>query len=223
MRERELVNEIVTELYKRLGQTSYRYRKAFVVGDMDCALLQRLNGAYEIITEGEETPSCDVYIITDLTISMLAHLALAAPKDKREEIILRALLSGKNVYVLQNGIEVYAYKDTAHKNMYQIYQDYLSRIQLYGIQLIDDVSVIEALPFHDKKIEKDDKKSCSVPMECSKSFDTLDLRGKKVLLEKDLKNYHLQRNCVILLDKKCIITPLAEDYIRMHMISIQKE
>ena len=120
MTEKELIDEIVTELYKRLAQTSQCHKKAFIMGCMDHTLLQRLSGNYDIVGEDEETADCEIYLITELPFPMLAHLALGSPHNKKEEIILRALLLGKKVYVLESGIEIQKYKETAYKNLLQI-------------------------------------------------------------------------------------------------------
>lgn len=224
MREKEFIDEIVTELYKRLAQKQALSKKAFVVGPMDQNLLKTLSLNYDVTTNEEKVIQYDMVLITELPIELLAHLALGCPMDQREQIILRTLLMGKRVYLLQDGIEINQYKDTAYKNLLLQYQDYLDKIKLFGIQIIADSNLL----LEDEEMSVKNEEPCyyktSMVKKTSGSYNhgTVDYLNKKVLLEKDLLDDHL-KNTVILLSQKCIITPLAEDYIRMHMISIQRK
>ena len=225
MREKEFIDEIVTELYKRLEENHALSKKAFVVGPMDQNLLKTLSLNYDVTTKEDKVKDYDLVLITELSVELLAHLALGCPMDGREQIILRALLMGKRVYLMQQGIEFYLYRDTAYKNLFVQYQEYLDQIKLFGIQIIaDSASLLDEQVIGEKKtigVKKamDEK---NIPYEKTFNHTTIDYLNKKVLLEKDLLDDHV-RNAVILLSQKCIITPLAEDYIRMHMISVQRK
>lgn len=237
MREKEFIDEIVTELYKRLEENHALSKKAFVVGPMDQNLLKTLSMEYDVITKEEKVKDYDLVLITELSVELLAHLALGCPMEEREQIILRALLMGKNVYLLQQGIELNQYRDTAYKNLFVQYQEYLDQIKLFGIQIIADASSLMWEETIGEKKTMGEMKSIGqkneIPSyektrrvkETAGAFHhaTIDYLNKKVLLEKDLLDDHVQRNTVIRLSQKCIITPLAEDYIRMHMISVQRE
>ena len=224
MREKEFIDEIVTELYKRLAEKHDLSKKAFVVGPMDQNLLKTLSLKFNVTTNEEKVIQYDIVLITELPIELLAHLALGCPMDRREQIILRTLLMGKRVYLLQQGIEINQYKETAYKNLFLQYQDYLDKIKLFGIQIIEDASLL----LEDEEMSEKKEIPCyyntSMAKETSGAYNhgTVDYLNKKVLLEKDLLDDHL-KNTVILLSQKCIITPLAEDYIRMHMISVRRK
>ena len=56
----------------------------------------------------------------------------------------------------------------------------------------------------------------AAPACCEKSAacgdSSVDLRGKRLLHERDLRNHNVQRDDVILVSKKTIVTALAHDY-----------
>lgn len=221
MIEKNFIDEIVTEVYKRLEQCSYHRKRVGIIGPVAHNLLHNLGHQYDVV---EESKDCDIFIITEMSYAMLARLALGLPGDQKEEIILSSLLLGKKVFLFQQGIEVEQYKETSYKNLYLLYQDYLSKLKLFGIQIINHVSMIETTisdTVDKQKFNERARYDSVKDLSCNEKY--MDLTMKKVLLEKDLKNYHLQNNSTIILDKKCIITPLAEDYLKMHMISVQKK
>ncbi len=53
--------------------------------------------------------------------------------------------------------------------------------------------------------------------------NTLDLRSKKLISESDLRKPQINGIDKILLGKKSIITPLANDFIRIHNLKLDKE
>lgn len=221
MIEKNFIDEIVTEVYKRLEQYSYHRKRVGIIGPVAHNLIHNIGHQYVVV---EESMDCDIFIITEMSYAMLARLALGLPGSQNEELILSSLLLGKKVFLLQQGIEFEQYKDTSYKNLYLLYQDYLSKLMLFGIQIINHVSMIEtSISDTVDKQKVNDRARYDVVKDLSCNESCMDLSMKNVLLEKDLKNYHLHNNSTIILDKKCIITPLAEDYLKMHMISVQKK
>jgi len=221
MINKDFIDEIVTEVYKRLEQNSSPRKRIGILGPLDHNQLQPLNQHYDLV---EELKDCEVLLITKMTFSMLARLALGLPGNQKEEFILAGLLQGKKVYLLEQGIELEQFKDTSYKNLYLLYQDYLSKLKLFGIQIIQHIAMIEETVSEPvDQYKGNDRARYQLGKDISSTNHCFDLSMKKVLLEVDLKNYHLQNNSTIILDKKCIITPLAEDYIKMHMISVQKK
>lgn len=215
MQEKQLIDEIVTELYKRLANENLKAQKIFIVGQLDEAQQSTLAASYRVVTEVQDAYSCDVVFIASMSVELLTHIALGCAINDIEQIILRSLLQGKQVYVLQDGIELYQYKESSYKNLYSMYQSYLDQIELNGIQIISDGAALLHL---DEMKRMDRNQRVKLP-----TYETsFDMTSKKLLLEKDLMDARVKTSARIQIKRSCIITPLAEDYIRKHMIVIER-
>lgn len=208
MQNESLVDEIMEEIYRRLESKVNKelsQKKFVVIGPMPNFDLESLQNAHELIANKKDILGYQGIIITELTVAMLSHLALSSPINEEECLIMKALLQDKPVYVLEEGIEYRRYKKNAHKALYTLLMEYEDKIKKYGIKCIRHLDEIS-----------------SQVQEVIKGNVNLDLRYKKLLLEADLIKKHIEGICTITVSRKCIITPLAEDYIRNHHIYIEK-
>lgn len=215
MDTQKLIEEIVNELYKKLqqGQTAHPHKKKIVlIGNREWD--KELEKNYQIIQDVQDVVEYDEVMISRMSIGTLSRLALGCGQSAEEEIILKALLEGKSVYVLEDGLEYRQYKKTSHKTLYTLYSDYENKIKQYGIQII---SSIRDLSLQDKAINQ-----AEVIVSTDEASETVDFTHKKLLLETDLMRTNVQRYGTILVDKKCIVTPLAEDFIRSHKLKIKR-
>ena len=222
MQSQILVDEIIEEVYRRLESKvsqDLTRKKLIVIGPMPHSDLENLKSIYEFISykqfipDKKEIVGYEGIVITKLTVDMLGHIALGAAATEEESFIIKALLQEKPVYMMEQGIEYRRYKKNAHKALYTLLMDYEDKIKKYGIRCIshlDDIPIDE--------IDKGNEKVQEVIRENTK----LDMTYKKLLLESDLIKKHIEGICTVSISKGCIITPLAEDYIRNHHIYIEK-
>ncbi len=211
-----LIDEILNEVYKRLEdkcneQTSLK--KLIFIGPMPDVGLKYLKQAYKCSVYKNREESYEGIVITKLTIEMLGHLATSSPVTEEESLILKALLNEKQVYMLEEGIEYRRYKENAHKALYTLLMDYEDKIKNYGIQCISHLD--ELL----NSAKSRDNHKAPKPIAGNVNFD---MTYKKLLLEADLIKKHLEGICIVTISKGCIITPLADDYIRKHHIEIKR-
>jgi len=216
MQRQILVDEIMEEVYRRLESKvsqELTRKKLVIIGPMPNSDLESLQSVYEFISYKKEIIGYEGIIITKLTVDMLGHIALGAAVTEEESFIIKALLQEKPVYIIEQGIEYKKYKRNAHKALYTLFMDYEDKINKYGIRCI---SHLDEIPM--EEVERGNEKVQEVIRENIK----LDMTYKKVLLESDLVKKHIEGICTISISKGCIITPLAEDYIRSHHIYIDK-
>ena len=183
-------------------------KKVMVLGNVNDDFLIRLKAVVDVYTLDANDYSCDVYLIQKLNSSMLAHLALACPSTVEEELILKVLLEGKQVLLLEEGIEFVCKRTTAHKNLWNLYQEYLEKIKLFGISLVTKEKILQML---------------GKSLAFTQVGDCYDWTNQKLILEKHFTERRLPANSVVKISKYCKITPLAQDYIRSHEIKIQIE
>ena len=222
MQSQILVDEIIEEVYRRLESKMSQEltcKKLIVIGPMPNSDLESIQHVYELIPYREltcnkkEVIGYEGIIITKLTVDMLGHIALGAAVTEEESFIVRALLQQKPIYMLEQGIEYRKYKKNAHKALYTLFMDYEDKINNYGIRCISHLDEISA-----EEVYRDNEKSQEVLRENIK----VDMTYKKLLSESDLIKKHIEGIYTVSISKGCIITPLAEDYIRNHHIYIER-
>ena len=206
MIEQQVIDAIVNEIYNRIKQCEHT-QNLLVIGAVDKEDEKLLKESYHLISKPIENVEYTTILISELSEEQLAHLAMGCSYTDEERCILKALLQGKTVYLLESGIAYRKYKKTAHKPLYTLYQDYENKFVQYGVRIIHHVGEL----FHNQK----DEPHLMNPKE-------INLKHKKLLLETDFMHTLLEPFTVIEVNKKCIVTPLAEDYIRSHKLKIKR-
>ncbi len=211
MQNKTLVDEIMDEIYKRLEQKVIE-EQVIVIGPMPTCDLKVIEGVYGLTPYKEGMRGCIGVLVTELSVEMLSHLALASPVTEEEKFMLKALLQEKPLYILEEGVEYRKYKKQAHKALYALLMTYEDKIKKYGVSFISHLDKMQAT------------KPCETVAEGTvRGNINLDMTYKKLLLESDLIKKHIEGVCTVVITKQCIITPLAEDYIRKQHIRIQRE
>lgn len=217
MNPQHLIDEIVAELYKKLQQdvklTSPK-KKVMMIGKYSSDETKRLEEIYDIVGYQGGSSVCECIVICQMTLGLLAHLALGCSESQEEEFILKHLLEGKKVYMLEDGIAYRTYKKTSYKALYTLYSEYEDKIKQYGIRPIENLMDILVDKENGQCIALQENKICY--------GEEIDFTHKKLLLESDLMKAHIPALVTILVDKKSIVTPLADDFIRTHKLKIKR-
>lgn len=252
MDEKKLIDEVMTELYKSLGvplKTSHKCKEPFssqftkqtaelglcgnaaVLGVLKAEEAKVLEAAFRIVPIEDDCPNADVLILAELPIIWLAQTALGIPQSRESAVILNMLMRGKEVYLVEDGIEYRDYRSTAHKNLYMRYQEYEQRIIKFGVRPITHISDISRERPGKNTHEINESRDASKGIQKIKSKETsmlslqpgiLDLSEIRLLKESQLLKARNQGYCTILLNTNAIITPLAMDYITNHNLTIQR-
>lgn len=207
MDEKVLIEEVIRELKRKIGQDFMKKdtgRSAMVLGVLPQSEEKALKAAYQIVPFSE-AESCDIYVLAQLPIKLMADLVLGIPSEPQAACILRALLEGKRVYLLESGLEYRRYKETAYKTLYHLYQEYEAAVKRYGIELISYTS----------EIAKENRIQSRAEAE-----DFVDLSSLRLLRESDLIKVRGTGSITVLLGQNTIITPLARDYIANHNLAV---
>lgn len=274
MKEKEaFINEIIQELYRRLEGKKEK-QEIFLIGSITEEETNKIIKQYKIKSFSNENEMVEIVLITAMNNTMLSNLALGIGYTKEERILLEALLQGKHIYVLEDRIQYHNYKNTASKNLYNMYMEYEKKIQQYGIQLINNIDEFMSLAeetskekkqkeeigsrkFNSEKInvreidteeikqERINTREINAKEIDAKRFELkneyqrkshqekntflfnidskIDMRDKKLLVERDFINCHIGYKGVVEVNKNCIITPMAQDFIKSHHIKIEKK
>lgn len=213
MEYENLVDEILYELEKRLKINAnflQMKKKLIVIGKFDKKSFMPLETIFDIQPFESETTNFDCIIVTSLSIEMMSRIALGCGGEDGESFLLKALLNGKNVYLLESSLFYKKYKKTAFKFIYRLYSEYECKLLQYGMKKITDITDILNEKFQSCEIYENTQEL------------KVDFTGKKLLQETEFIKNHIKELSCVYIDNHCIITPLAKDYIKNHHLTIKR-
>ena len=219
MDRKELIEDIVQEIFKRFTKELNELPKGIplmVIGTLPKEDQENLQGC-TFIPFTDDISRYEKLVISEITTSQMAHLALGYGDTPEEQVILEALLHGKQVYVLEKGLLYRRYKDSAPLKLYALYHEYESTLRQYGMRIIK--SVKDCVDSQGKHMQPLQEPVGTQNMLESNKNKTHVFR-KKLILEKDLISARVSFHDKLELTKDCKITPLAEDFIRAHHLTI---
>ena len=215
-----LVNIIVEELYKKLKETpSNDTRKKAVVLEKNIDKYYKMLGnEYEIVSYSENIKDCDVVIVPTLCLKGMGNLANLTCSTKEEHFIIKMLMKGKKIYILEEGMYYKKYKNTAPKQLYSKYLEFERQLINYGIEILgsslNNTYTLQDNIYIDNKLDNAPKRVAN---------KTAEITNKKLISESDIRRQYITGSNVIVIDSKSIITPLARDFIRLNHIEIMRK
>lgn len=226
----KLVDLVIEEIYKKINNDELKVSnkpKAVTVFEQDNSKFNLLKDEFEIVEFNKSIKECEVVIVSKLCMRGLSNLALGNSTSDEERFILKMLMKGKKVYVLDEGIEYKRYKYTAPKALYKKFISFEDEIRKFGVEIIKDLNTIakSKLSIKNETTEILNKDTISlINTENTKIVNefSLDLRNKKLISEADLRKPTKNGVKNILVNKKSIITPLAVDFMRIHHLELKK-
>lgn len=222
----KLIEFIVDEIYKKLENQGVKENndlpKCVLMWERDEDKYKFLNDKFKVLNYNKDIKDCDVLVISRLCLRGLCNLAMGNSVSDEERFILKMIMSGKKVYVMEDGLEYKRYKQTAPKTLYNKYLNFEKEIKSYGVEIINNPKSIlnETKVNYKAEYAKD---NTEIKVNVNLTENTLDLRSKKLISESDLRKPQINGIDKILLGKKSIITPLANDFIRIHNLKLDKE
>lgn len=202
----KLVNTIVYEVLKKIDENNFENanKKTAVIFEKDD--LQKYSNImeqeYEVVLYHEHLRECNIIVITQLCLKTMANLANLISSTKEENFIIKMLMEGKKIYIAEEGLIYKKYKNSAPKQVYNKYLEFENMLKNYGIEIMNN------------SLNKTNK--------CTMNKDQSTVINKKLITECDIKKQYLMGNKIISVDNKSVITPLAQDYIKMNHIEILK-
>lgn len=222
----KLIEFIVDEIYSKINNSDIKENNnlpiCVLMWEKDEHKFEFLNDKFQVLKYDKEIKDCNIVIVSRLCLRGLCNLSMGNSVSDEERFILKMLMSGKKVYIMEDGLEYKRYKLTAPKALYNRYLDFEKEIKSFGVEIIKDPRMI----LNENKISY--KEEFSYTDNKNKLYENingevLDLRSKKLISESDLRKPQISGIDKILLGKKSIVTPLANDFIRIHNLKVDKE
>ncbi|MCU9814455.1 TIGR02536 family ethanolamine utilization protein [Paraclostridium sp. AKS73] len=222
----KLIEFIVDEIYKKLENQAIKDNndlpKCVLMWERDEEKYKFLNDKFKVLNYNKDIKDCDVLVISRLCLRGLCNLAMGNSVSDEERFILKMIMSGKKVYVMEDGLEYKRYKQTAPKTLYNKYLNFEKEIKSYGVEIINNPkSILNETKVNYK--EEYVKDNTEIKVNVNLTENTLDLRSKKLISESDLRKPQINGIDKILLGKRSLVTPLANDFIRIHNLKVDKE
>lgn len=226
------VEFVTREVMKRLQELSCSERKAYkgkilILDSLDnvcltsfVSKLKNLNYEIEGIDGSSQKLDISEYeylIVPVLENRELSNISLGVACGIISETVTMALLQGKRVLLLEEGIEYRKYIKTCSKAFYARLSSHEKNLTSYGIEILNEDKLLNTIgeeASFEMKPQPQNLTEDKTPLE---NFSAVD---KKILTEMDMQRLFREGKTRISIKRKSIITPLAMDYIKTNNIEI---
>ncbi|MBU3190814.1 hypothetical protein K9O30_16460 [Clostridium bowmanii] len=215
-------------------------------------IMELVQDKYEVHDYNNEDVNLKNYdhiIVTNLCNSGLTSLALGLCNNKVQAFLVEALFNGKRVYVLKEGIQYRKYSKNANESLYNLYNQYECKIMSYGANIVHESDLVRRMGMDlacsdgsaqvdclvESSIACNGVKTSSNDMNSSESAaktvfsgdsvlsnQVVEINNKRLITESDLRKLYMNGIKEVNLIKKAILTPLAQDFIRIKRLKINR-
>ncbi|UHA72528.1 ethanolamine utilization protein [Paenibacillus sp. 481] len=203
----------------------------------------------ELSYYNETLRDCDLLIMPKLCMQLLVNLANGISAGPRERFVLTMLLKGRRVIAVEEGLYYRKYKSSAPVLLYKLYEKCADQLASYGIRLVKQSELL-AVCLEDSRAEEAAHASTAsqVTPHASAASQAASARASelcaacssvnelaqdivspmaevltcRVVTEAEVKKYRLHNGSQIVIDRNSIITPLAQDYLRMQQMQVHR-
>ena len=208
----KIVDLITDRLMDKLQVESDK-SSVFVIGAFDTPDILDREG-YQVV---KNSSSADIILVESIGFDAILRIASLCPLTADEAVVIKSLLKGKKVLVLNESFDFHQYKQTSKALLFQDLQEQYEKLIRYGVQFYKKeelVSILEeSTGGENNKPVQDVIKNSSTP----KTVEKVGLLTEKKLIEMNLSD-----NDSIRLKKGMIVTALAKDYLKRHNINIEE-
>ncbi len=208
----KIVDLITDRLMDKLQVESDK-SSVFVIGAFDTPDILDREG-YQVV---KNSSSADIILVESIGFDAILRIASLCPLTADEAVVIKSLLKGKKVLVLNESFDFHQYKQTSKALLFQDLQEQYEKLIRYGVQFYKKEELIaileESTSGENNKPAHDVPKNSSTP----KTVEKVGLLTEKKLIEMNLSD-----NDSICLKKGMIVTALAKDYLKRHNINIEE-
>lgn len=225
-----LVEEIAREVYARLyklqeANEEGKKRAVILSEDKDESLESMLREQYSIRYYEPQMRNCDLVIVPQMCIKLLANLANGLANEAAERFIMTMLLKGRKVIILEEGILYRKFKKVAPPAVYKLYEAYEDKLKSFGVMIVPRDNVLQACKpgyVSTKTAEPSQKETEPQLVRQAEEAGYTSICHKKLITEADIRKLYMKNMCEIVIGPKSILTPLARDFIRTQRIQVRR-
>lgn len=222
----EIAREVYARLYKQLERQEEGKQRAVIIAEnKDESLERMLCGQYSVAYHEPQMRNCDLVIIPQMCIKLLANLANGLANEAAERFIMTMLLKGKKVIVLEEGLLYRKFQKVAPNTLYKLYEDYEAKLKSFGVRIVSKEKILTSCETSDRCMEIEPALHDAAPPYKEQPEEEpayAEIRHKKLITEADIRKLHLKNLSEIVIGPKSILTPLATDFIRTQRIKVRR-
>lgn len=224
-----VTKEVMMRIERDINDSAMDKAKVLVIGSCEkeiTMITDLLENKYEVCIYDKSDINMKNYnhiIVANLCNKGLSSLALGLCNDNVQAFLIEALFNGKKVYVLKEGIEYRKYSTNANSELYNLYNQYECKIMSYGVVLVSETSLIQSMKsgatFNEQVVQ-------ALPLIEStnnvQSHQVVEISNKKLITESDLKKLYMNGIKEVTIIHKAILTPLAQDFVRIKQLKLNR-
>ena len=211
----KIVDLITDRLMDKLQVDSYK-SSVFVIGAFDTPDILDREG-YQVV---KNSSSADIILVESIGFDAMLRIASLCPLTADEAVVIKSLLKGKKVLVLNESFDYHQYKQTSKALLFQDLQEQYEKLIRYGVQFYKKEELVSILEESTESTGGENNKPVQDVTKNSSTPKTVEKVG--LLTEKKLIEMNLSDNDSIRLKKGMIVTALAKDYLKRHNINIEE-
>ena len=211
----KIVDLITDRLMDKLQVESYK-SSVFVIGAFDTPDILDREG-YQVV---KNSSSADIILVESIGFDAMLRIASLCPLTADEAVVIKSLLKGKKVLVLNESFDFHQYKQTSKALLFQDPQEQYEKLIRYGVQFYKKEELVSILEESTESTGGENNKPVQDVTKNSSTPKTVEKVG--LLTEKKLIEMNLSDNDSIRLKKGMIVTALAKDYLKRHNINIEE-
>lgn len=215
MDQEKLIDSIIKEVMKRLEKHTtndlenvIKKEKMLAITISDHKILSQLHHRYRTDfyqnpNEYEEHIDINVYdaiLLGSISHQELVHISMGLANNPVSSLVIEAILAGKKIFILKEGITYQRYEDTSNTNFYNMLKGYEEQLKTFGIEWIYANEIVERIENTEAIDEEKMTEEYVVQV--------------KIITESIAKQYHIKGCHRLVINKHTIVTPLARDYLR---------
>ena len=209
----KIVDLITDRLMDKLQVESYK-SSVFVIGAFETPDILEREG-YQVV---KNSSSADIILVESIGFDdAILRIASLCPLTADEAVVIKSLLKGKKVLVLNESFDFHQYKQTSKALLFQDLQEQYEKLIRYGVQFYKKEELVSIL---EETTGGENNKPVQEVTKNSSTPKTVEKVG--LLTEKKLIEMNLSDNDSIRLKKGMIVTALAKDYLKRHNINIEE-
>lgn len=227
-----ITKEVMSRIPSSTNSTAIDKKKVLVISSASeelTAVKDLVQDKYEVHNYNDEDVNLKNYdhiIVTNLCNKGLSSLALGLCNDNVQALLVEALFNGKKIHVLKEGIQYRRYSTNASEALYNLYNQYECKIMSYGAAIVNQSDLLKSMEIgascNDMHSEIVAQSKTVVSESTAQSHQIVEINNKRLITESDLKKLYMNGIKEINLIKKAILTPLAQDFIRIKQLKINR-
>lgn len=125
----KIVDLITDRLMDKLQVESYK-SSVFVIGAFDTPDILDREG-YQVV---KNSSSADIILVESIGFDAMLRIASLCPLTEEEAVVIKSLLKGKKVLVLNESFDFHQFKQTSKALLFQDLQEQYEKLIRYGVQ-----------------------------------------------------------------------------------------